>query len=422
MPLVTLVKAIRLLLICYVVSFSLPVSANANAHVTAVTNVDTMANIGVSAENNIIVGAEQLAQYLPRLTGKRVGLVVNQTSTVFNQHLVDVLLTHNITIKMIFAPEHGFRGDRDAGEKFDSSVDTKTGIPLVSLYGKNRKPSLDLLKKLDVIVFDIQDVGVRFYTYISTMHYMMDAAAQAGIEFIVLDRPNPNGGFVDGPILEHKFRSFVGMHTIPLLHGMTVAELALMIKGEGWLSSDKKLTLSVVKVANYQRNLPYTLPVKPSPNLPNAQSIALYPSLAFFEATPVSIGRGTPFPFQVIGHDNTNIVKNINTQSNSFSFTPVSTPGAASKPKLMNKKLIGQDLRLLSSNGLDLRFILQWHKAFNEQDVTFFTSPKFFDKLAGTDKLRQAIIAGQSAEQIKVSWREGITHFKQQRAPYLLYP
>ncbi|PKI17658.1 DUF1343 domain-containing protein [Colwellia sp. 12G3] len=371
-------------------------------------------SVSVSAKNPIIVGAEQIEQYLPQLKGKRVGLVVNQTSKVFDEHLVDVLLKKNIDVSMIFAPEHGFRGDRDAGEKFDSSVDTKTGIPLVSLYGKNRKPSISTMDNLDVIVFDIQDVGVRFYTYISTMHYMMEAASDADVEFIVLDRPNPNGAIVDGPILEKEFRSFVGMHPIPLLHGMTVAELALMIKGEGWLASDKELALSVVKVKNYRRNLAYSLPTKPSPNLPNAHSIALYPSLAFFEATPVSIGRGTPFPFQVIGHDNIHI--------GDFTFTPISTPGAATKPKLMNIKLQGEDLRQVDSHGINLRFILHWYKAFAEQGITFFNSPKFMDRLAGTDKLRKAIISGQSAEQIKLSWRAGIIKFKHNRKPYLLYP
>ena len=394
MKLVIITKMIIQFLSFYLFCFSLPATAN--------------------TENMILVGAEQVEQYLPELKGKKVGLVVNQTSAVFNEHLVDVLLKKNIDIKTIFAPEHGFRGDHDAGEKFDSSVDSKTGIPLVSLYGKNRKPSLGTLKKLDVIVFDIQDVGVRFYTYISTMHYMMEAAADAGIKFIVLDRPNPNGAFVDGPVLEKEFRSFVGMHPIPLLHGMTVAELALMIQGEGWLTSVNELDLRVYKVKNYQRNMAYRLPIKPSPNLPNAHSIALYPSLAFFEATPVSIGRGTPFPFQVIGHDNIHI--------GSFSFTPVSTPGAASKPKFMNIKLQGEDLRQIVSHGLDLRFILSWYKAFAKQDTTFFNSPKFMDKLAGTDKFRKAIIAGQSAEQIKLSWRAGITEFIQKRKPYLLYP
>ena len=394
MKLVIITKVIILFLSFYLFCFSLSATAN--------------------TENMILVGAEQVEQYLPELKGKKVGLVVNQTSAVFNEHLVDVLLKKNIDIKTIFAPEHGFRGDHDAGEKFDSSVDSKTGIPLVSLYGKNRKPSLGTLKKLDVIVFDIQDVGVRFYTYISTMHYMMEAAADAGIKFIVLDRPNPNGAFVDGPVLEKEFRSFVGMHPIPLLHGMTVAELALMIQGEGWLTSVNELDLRVYKVKNYQRNMVYHLPIKPSPNLPNAHSIALYPSLAFFEATPVSIGRGTPFPFQVIGHDNIHI--------GSFSFTPVSTPGAASKPKFMNIKLQGEDLRQIVSHGLDLRFILSWYKAFAKQDTTFFNSPKFMDKLAGTDKFRKAIIAGQSAKQIKLSWRAGITEFIQKRKPYLLYP
>ncbi len=366
-----------------------------------------------SAENPILVGAEQIAQYLPRLKGKNVALVVNQTSTVFDEHLVDVLLQKNIAIKMIFAPEHGFRGNRDAGEKFDSSIDTKTGIPLISLYGKNRKPALTTMKELDVIVFDIQDVGVRFYTYISTMHYMMEAAADAGVEFIVLDRPNPNGAFVDGPILEKEFRSFVGMHPIPILHGMTIAELARMIKGQGWLTTEKTLALTVVKVKNYQRNLTYNLPTKPSPNLPNAQSIALYASLAFFEATSVSIGRGTPFPFQVIGHDNIHL--------GNFTFTPVSTPGAASKPKFMNITLAGEDLRQVESHGLNLDFILNWHKAFADKKLTFFNSPQFMDKLAGTDKLRKAIITGQTADQIKLSWQAGITSFKQKRKPYLLY-
>jgi len=364
-------------------------------------------------DTNIIVAAEQVEQYLPRLIGKRVGLVVNQTSKVFDDHLVDVLLKSNIDIKKIFAPEHGFRGDRDAGEKFDSSIDTKTGIALISLYGKNRKPSLGTLKDLDVIIFDIQDVGVRFYTYISTMHYMMEAAADAGVEFIVLDRPNPNGSFVDGPVLEKEFKSFVGMHQIPLLHGLTVGELALMINGEGWLKSKKELSLTVFKIKGYQRNHPYNLPVKPSPNLPNAQSIALYPSLTFFEATPVSIGRGTPFPFQVIGHDNINIGQ--------FNFSPISIIGAASKPKLMNKQLKGQDLRQSKSQGLNLAFVINWYKAFASKDAIFFNSPKFMDKLAGTDKLRKAIVAGQSEQEIKLSWEAGIADFKVKRQPYLLY-
>lgn len=367
-----------------------------------------------TTEKNIIVGAEQVAQYLPKLKGKRVALVVNQTSKVFNEHLVDVLLKESINIEMIFAPEHGFRGNRDAGEKFASSIDTKTGIPLVSLYGENRKPSLSTMSKLDVIVFDIQDVGVRFYTYISTMHYMMEAAAEAGVEFIVLDRPNPNGGFIDGPVLEEEFRSFVGMHPIPLLHGLTVAELAQMIKGEAWLTSQNELALSVFKVKNYQREFAYSLPVKPSPNLPNDHAVALYPSLAFFEATPVSIGRGTPFPFQVIGHEKVNI--------GNFTFTPLSTLGAASKPKLMNKQVRGEDLRRVTSHGLDLNYLMHWYKAFTKQGITFFNNPKFMDKLAGTDKLRKSIESGQNVQQIKQGWQADLDRFKENRRPYLLYP
>ncbi|ALO34647.1 hypothetical protein CMT41_07900 [Colwellia sp. MT41] len=375
-----------------------------------------LVNLPASAmtEKPIIVGAEQVSRYLPKLKGKRVALVVNQTSKVFDEHLVDFLLKKHIDIKFIFAPEHGFRGNRDAGEKFASSLDSQTGIPLVSLYGKTRKPSLSIMKQFDVIVFDIQDVGVRFYTYISTMHYMMEAAADAGIEFIVLDRPNPNGSFIDGPVLEKEFRSFVGMHPIPILHGLTVAELAQMIKGEAWLTSKKHLALTVVKVKNYQRDFAYSLPVKPSPNLPNDQAIALYPSLTFFEATPVSIGRGTPFPFQVIGHDKVNL--------GSFTFTPVSTLGAATKPKLMQVKLQGEDLRHVASQGLNLHYLLAWYQAFAKKGLIFFNSPKFMDKLAGTDKLRKAIISGQSAQQIKQSWQADIDSFRVKRRPYLLYP
>lgn len=366
-----------------------------------------------SHNEKILLGAEQTAFYLPLLIGKRVGLVVNQTSQVANLHVVDMLIDNNIDVQAIFAPEHGFRGDHDAGEKFSSSIDEKTGIPLISIYGKNRKPSADAMANLDVIIFDIQDVGVRYYTYISSMHYMMEAAADAGVSFIVFDRPNPNGAFVDGPILESTFTSFVGMHKIPLLHGMTIAELALMFKGEGWLNTENELELTVIKMQNYQRTMSYSLPVKPSPNLPNDVAINLYPSLGFFEATPVSIGRGTNFPFQVIGHDKIAL--------GSFEFMPVSTPGAASKPKLMNQKLAGQDLRNSQVKGLDLSFIIKWHQAFKKNNTPFFTRASFMDKLSGTDKLRKAIVAGSSEQQIKQSWQQGLHEFKRVREPYLLY-
>lgn len=363
--------------------------------------------------DSIILGIEQVAYYLPMLKGKRVGLVVNQTSQFKHKHLVDVLIDNNVNVRAIFAPEHGFRGDLDAGEKFSSSIDEKTGIPLISIYGKNRKPSLDVLSNLDVIIFDIQDVGVRFYTYISSMHYMMEAASDARVSFIVFDRPNPNGAFVDGPILEPGFTSFVGMHKIPLVHGMTIGELALMFKGEGWLDTNNELNLTVVRMNNYQRRMPYSLPIKPSPNLPNDIAINLYPSLGFFEATPVSIGRGTDFPFQVIGHDKISL--------GDFKFMPISTPGAANSPKLMNKSLIGQDLRYSNIRGVDLSFIISWYQAFQESNTTFFTRADFMDKLSGTDKLRKAIVAGKTQREIKQSWQQGLDKFIKLREPYLLY-
>jgi len=366
-----------------------------------------------SSNEKIVIGAEQLTSYLPLLKGKRVGLVVNQTSQIANKHLVDVLIANHVNVQAIFAPEHGFRGDYDAGEKFSSSIDEKTGVPLISIYGKNRKPSANVMKKIDVIIFDIQDVGVRFYTYISSMHFMMEAAADAGINFIVLDRPNPNGAFVDGPMLEAEFTSFVGMHKIPLMHGMTVAELALMFKDKGWLNSINDLDLTVVNMKNYQRAMTYSLPIKPSPNLPNDVAINLYSSLGFFEATPVSIGRGTDFPFQVIGHDKTSL--------GNFEFMPISTPGAASTPKLMNKNLVGQDLRQHSVKGIDLSFIIKWHQVFKKTNTPFFTRASFMDKLSGTDKLRKAIVAGKTQEEIKQSWQRGLFKFKRLRAPYLLY-
>ncbi len=372
------------------------------------TNQQATAN-----NKNIITGAEQIKDFLPTLKGKRVGLVVNQTSKIANQHLVDVLIAHHVNIEVIFAPEHGFRGNHDAGEKFSSSVDKKTSIPLISIYGKSKIPPVEIMENLDVIIFDIQDVGVRFYTYISSMHYMMKASADAGVSFMVLDRPNPNGSFVDGPILESEFSSFVGIHEIPLLHGMTIGELALMFKGEGWLNGTTSLELTVVAMENYQRTMAYSLPIKPSPNLPNDIAINLYPSLGFFEATPVSIGRGTDFPFQVIGHDNISI--------GNFNFMPVSTPGAALTPKLMNKQLLGEDLRQSEVRGVNLSFIIKWHKAFQLADTEFFTHANFMDKLSGTDKLRKAIEAGKSEQEIKQSWQSDILKFKRLRKPYLLY-
>ena len=368
------------------------------------------------------VGAANLSAYLPALKGKRVGMVVNQTSVVQNQHLVDLLLSRGVNIQAIFAPEHGFRGDKGAGEVIDSSKDAKTGIEIVSIYGKNKRPTKQVMAELDVIIFDIQDVGVRFYTYISSMHYMMQAAAERGATFIVLDRPNPNIQFVDGPVLQAEFRSFVGMHPIPVLHGLTVGELAKMIVGEGWLSINAatpqqhgKLDLTVVPVTNYSRNDTYSLPIPPSPNLPNDQSIRLYPSLCFFEATPISIGRGTDFPFQVVGYDKRKL------SFGHFEFTPRKIPEAAPYPKLEGVLLSGQDLRNTKIQGLELSPFIDWFNAFSATQDDFFERADFMDKLAGTDKLRLAIQAGKSEGEIKQSWQPALAQYQQQRKPYLLY-
>ncbi|NYR12991.1 DUF1343 domain-containing protein [Pseudoalteromonas sp. MIP2626] len=365
------------------------------------------------AKGSIVVGAQQYAKYLPQLKNKRVGLVVNQTSTVGKTHLVDSLLAKNVNITKIFAPEHGFRGDHDAGAHVKNTVDSKTGIPLISIYGNNKKPSAEVLADVDVMIFDIQDVGVRFYTYISSMHYMMEAAAEQGIEFLVLDRPNPNIAYVDGPILEPQFKSFVGMHPIPIVHGMTVGELANMIKGEGWINQAAVLELNVIPVTGYTRATSYSLPIKPSPNLPNDTAISLYPSLCFFEATPISIGRGTDFAFQVIGYSPTALGE--------FNFTPRAIKGAALNPKFKNQTVQGLDLRQATTKGLDLSYLISAYKQLNNNNITFFERADFMDKLAGTDKLRLAIEAGQSAQQIKQTWQAGLMQFKQQRAPYLLY-
>ncbi|MBH0021886.1 DUF1343 domain-containing protein [Pseudoalteromonas sp. SWXJ133] len=365
------------------------------------------------ANNSLVVGAQQYAKYLPQLKNKRIGLVVNQTSTVGQTHLVDALLIKNINITKIFAPEHGFRGDHDAGAHVKNAVDSKTGIPLISIYGKNKKPSQAALADVDVIIFDIQDVGVRFYTYISSMHYMMEAAAEQGIEFLVLDRPNPNIAYVDGPILEPEFKSFVGMHPIPVLHGMTVGELAKMIKGEGWINKAVDLKLTVIPVDHYTRKSAYSLPVKPSPNLSNDQAIALYPSLCFFEATPISIGRGTDFAFQVIGYSPIAL--------GDFNFTPRAIKGAALNPKFKNQTVQGLDLRQANITGLNLTYLINAYMELSKNNISFFERADFMDKLAGTNKLRLAIEAGQSEAQIKQSWQAGLSQFKAQRAPYLLY-
>ena len=298
----------------------------------------------------IIVGAERSELYLPFLKDKRIALVVNQTSMVDTMHLVDFLLSKNINVKKIFAPEHGFRGNIDRGKHFNNNIDKKTGLPIIAMYGKNRKPKAEQLKDIDVVVFDIQDVGVRFFTYISSMHYVMEACAENNKKVIILDRPNPLGDYVDGPVLKPKFKSFVGMHQIPVVHGLTIGELALMINEEGWLKNGVKCDLEIIKMQNYNHSIHYYLPIKPSPNLPNDISIRLYPSLCFFEATNVSIGRGTKFPFQVIGYPNKKF--------GNFTFTPKDIPGMQINPLHENEVCYG--INLQNSNPDTIYFSLKY--------------------------------------------------------------
>jgi uncharacterized protein YbbC (DUF1343 family) len=363
-------------------------------------------------------GAQQLvnqpASSPVGLKTKHIALVVNQSSLVGDTHLLELLLQQGLKVKTIFSPEHGFRGTADAGAKVDNSIDPDTGVAVLSLYGKNKKPTAEALKGIDLLIFDLQDVGVRYYTYLSTLHYLMEAAAEQNIPLLVLDRPNPNGAYVDGPVLDKDYQSFVGLHPIPLLHGMTLGELALMIKGEGWINKAEQLKLYVLPVKHYQRDMPYDLPVRPSPNLPNAQAIALYPSLGFFEATPLSIGRGTDFPFQVLGYTNPPL--------GNFAFSPVSKAGAALNPPLKNQLVLGLDLRSVKAGGLDLSYLIQAQTLFAKHQLKLFNSPDFMDKLSGSHKLRQQIEQGWSEAQIRQSWQSELIRFRQQRQPYLLYP
>lgn len=355
-------------------------------------------------------GAEQSAHYLPLLKGKKVGLVANPSSRVGKLHLLDFLLQKKVSVKTVFAPEHGFRGEAEAGAQIVDGKDPITHLPVVSLYGEQKQPSPEALKAVDLLVFDLQDVGVRYYTYISTLHYVMEACAQSGKTLVVFDRPNPNGAFVDGPILEPALKSFVGLHPIPLLHGLTVGELAQMINGEKWLKNGV-CALKIVPMAGYNHSLPYTLPVPPSPNLPNAQAIRLYPSLGLFEGTHISVGRGTPFPFQVIGQPDS--------AAGPFQFTPVSLPGKAQHPMHENQLCYGWDLRTVPAGGLNLDYLIGAYYQSDQQEAFF--NP-FFDKLAGTAHLRQAIQTGQSEAEIRESWAAGLSAYKNLRKKYLLYP
>ena len=357
---------------------------------------------------NIVLGAERTDTYLPWLENKKVGIIGNQTSRIAGTHLVDSLLSLGIDIVKVFSPEHGFRGKADAGAKIEDGIDIKTGFPIISLYGNNKKPNHEQLKGIDILVFDIQDVGARFYTYISTLHYVMEAAAENNIPVIVLDRPNPNGHYIDGPILETAFQSFVGMHPIPIVHGMTMGEYAKMINGENWIA--KNCDLTIIEIENYTHRMAYDLPIKPSPNLPNARAINLYPSLCLFEGTTISIGRGTDFPFQHFGAPYLEI---------DYSFTPKSVEGSKF-PKHENKTCFGTDLRFQENylTAINLNWIIETYKQCLEKENFFNT---FFDKLAGTDKLRLQIIEGKTTKEIKATWQKGLEEFKEMREEYLIY-
>jgi len=362
----------------------------------------------------ILPAADRLEEYLEQLQGKKIGLVVNQTSilsTKNNIHLVDFLMMEGIDVVKVFVPEHGFRGDADAGEAVNNEIDSRSGLPIVSLYGNNKKPSPESLKGLDLIIYDLQDVGLRFYTYISTMHYVMESTAENKVPLLILDRPNPNGDYIDGPVLKKGFESFVGMHPIPVVHGLTVGELAQMINGEGWLENKVKTELEIIKVENWSREMAYSLPVKPSPNLPNDLSIRLYPSLCFFEGTDISVGRGTYFPFQVYGFPDA--------KYGEFSFKPVSIDGMSKNPPHQNQLCYGRDLRNEPlTHRFTLEYLLETYQT-SVQKEKFFNN--FFDKLAGTDQLRKDILAGKTEQEIRATWQADLLKFKEQSQQYLLY-
>ena len=374
-----------------------------------------LAAMTIGAHSQVIVGAQQTADYLPLLTGKRIAVVANQTSVIDQTHLVDSLLNSGISILRVFGPEHGFRGQADAGEHLADNIDVATGLPVVSLYGKHRKPTTADMDSIDLVIFDIQDVGVRFYTYISTLHYVMEACAENNVPLLVLDRPNPNGFYIDGPVLDTATtRSFVGMHPVPLVHGMTIGEYAMMINGEHWLSGGEICQLMVVPCRNYTHSTHYQLPIKPSPNLPTYRSVLLYPSLGLFEGTFMSVARGTEFPFEAIGHPDYNVAP--------FRFTPHSVEGAK-YPPFKDVLCRGYDLRLISTDSLEsaARINLKW---LIDSYEYFLSKPDFFnsflDKLAGPE-LRNQIKKGMTEAEIRQSWQEGLHDFQLIRKKYLLY-
>ncbi len=364
----------------------------------------------------IRVGAELTDHYLKLIQGKKVAVLANQSSLIGTTHLVDSLLKLKVNVKKVFCPEHGFRGDADAGEHVKNYKDSKSHLPVISLYGSNKKPQAKDLKGLDYLIFDLQDVGARFYTYISTLHYVMEACAENEVKLIVLDRPNPNGFYVDGPVREEAFKSFVGMDPIPVVHGMTVGEYAKMCNGEGWLANGKICMLTVITCENYIHSDFYSLPVKPSPNLPNMTSVYLYPSICFFEGTNVSLGRGTSKPFQQLGYPKLS--------GSDYSFTPVSIPGASKNPPFKDQKCYGFDFSEYGETmakvekKLNLFWLLELYKTYPDK-ANFFIP--YFNTLAGTATLKQQIMEGKTEEEIRKSWEPALSNFKSIRKKYLLY-
>lgn len=360
----------------------------------------------------LLTGADQLEVLLPKLAGQRVGMMVNHTSVVGKRHLVDTLKASGVNLIKIFAPEHGFRGTADAGEEVKDGVDPKTGVQVISLYGKNYKATSEQLADVDVVLFDIQDVGARFFTYISSLHYLMEACAENGKKLIVLDRPNPNGSYVDGPVRAPDQKSFVGMHPIPITHGMSIGEYALMINGENWLADQRKCTLEVIPMKNWKHTDAYSLPKRPSPNLPNDHAIRMYPSTCLFEGTALSIGRGTQYPFEVTGHPDL--------KGQPFEFTPVAIEGMDKNPKLKDRRCYGIDMRKEKPPGeVTLKYLIRMYKAFPEKDKFFIP---YFDKLAGNTTLKEQVRSGMSEKEIKATWKPGLDAFKAIRDKYLLYP
>lgn len=364
------------------------------------------------AQQQIMTGAAQAELYVQKLKGKKVGVVAHQASLVDSKtHLIDALLEAQIAVVKVFAPEHGFRGDADAGESVSDQKDIKTGLPILSLYGKNRKPAAESLQGIDLMLLDLQDVGVRFYTYLSTLHYVMEACAEQGIPLILLDRPNPNTHYVDGPLLEEDCKSFVGMHPVPIVSGMTIGEYAQMINGEKWLAGQVQCELTVIPLKNFTHQTPYEIPIRPSPNLPNAQSIALYPSLCLLEPTVISVGRGTEMQFQIYGHPQL--------PKSSFSFTPKPNYGAK-KPKLMDQLCHGEDLsRIYRPNKIELQWLIRAYSNFPDKENFF---KKGFFRIAGTQKLQEQLSAGQNEKQIRKTWEKDLEDFRAIRQKYLLYP